>query len=88
MHRKLKRWGIRMGSFVMAMMMLVTPAFALVREVEVYGVKSINDMGGSDQRIDMDTLKETYKDFVQTDTLREYFHQDQNPPSKDRKSVV
>lgn len=82
MHRKLKRWGIRMGSFVMAMMMLVTPAFALVREVEVYGVKSINDMGGSDQRIDMDTLKETYKDFVQTDTLREYFHQDQNPPSK------
>ncbi len=82
MRKRLTRVSIRVVSLLLAMTCMVTPAFALVREVEVYGVKSINDMGNSDLRVDMDTLKDDYSDFVQTDTLREYFHQDKPVPDK------
>lgn len=82
MRRKLQRFGVRVVALCLATISMVTPAFALVREVPVYGVKSINDMGNSDQRVDMDTLKDAYSDFVQTDTLREYFHKDQKDPQK------
>lgn len=82
MRKRVARIGIRVASFFLAMMFMVTPAFAIVREVNVYGVKSINDLGSSDQRIDMDTLKDAYSDYVQTDTLREYFHKDKSEPTK------
>lgn len=82
MRKKLTRLGIRVTSLFLALMWMVTPAFAIVREVNVYGVRSINDLGDSDQRITMDDLKEDYRDFVQTDTLREYFHQDKGTPKK------
>lgn len=82
MRKRVARIGVRVASFFLAMMFMVTPAFAVVREVNVYGVKSINDLGSSDQRIDMDTLKDAYSDYVQTDTLREYFHKDKSEPTK------
>lgn len=82
MRRVVRRVCMRVGCFVLAMFMSITPAFALVKEVPVYGAKSINDMGQSDHRVSLDDLKENYSDFVQTDTLREYFHKDQDAPQK------
>ena len=82
MRKAVTRVGMRVVSCFLAMMFMVTPAFAIVREVEVYGVRSVNDLGNSDKRVTMDDLKDAYSDFVQTDTLREYFHQDKTEPSK------
>lgn len=78
MNIKLKR--VIASSMLVAM--LAPNASAVVKEVYVWGAKSINDMGSSDNRITMDELKEDYEDFVQTDGLREYFHTDQSAPSK------
>ena len=82
MRKRFHKWGVRAFSLFLALLFTTTPAFALVREVEVYGVRSINDLGNSDQRIDMEMLYDDYSDFVQTDTLREYFHQDKDAPAK------
>mgnify|MGYP001133484411 CR=1 FL=1 len=62
--------------------MLVVDAVAVVKEVPVYGVRSINDEGNSDNRVTLEQLIDDYQDFDQTDTLREYFHQDQEDPTK------
>ena len=78
MNIKLKR--VIASSMLFAM--LAPNASAVVKEVYVWGAKSINDMGFSDNRITMDELKEDYEDFVQTDGLREYFHTDQATPDK------
>lgn len=82
MRKRTCKFLTRVAAFSLALYMLATPAFAIVREVEVFGAKSINDMGDSDHRVDMDGLKDDYSDFVQTDTLREYFHKDQDNPAK------
>ena len=82
MRKRFRTITTRVAAFSLALYMLATPAFAIVREVEVFGARSINDLGDSDHRITMDSLKEDYHDFVQTDTLREYFHQDKDAPSK------
>ncbi len=82
MLKHLRRLGVSVVALTLVTCLTITPAFALVREVQVYGVKSINDMGQSDQRVDMDQLKDDYSDFVQADTLREYFHKDQDSPQK------
>lgn len=82
MRKRVRNMLTRVAAFSLALYMLATPAFAIVREVEVFGAKSINDMGDSDHRVDMDALKDDYSDFVQTDTLREYFHKDQDNPAK------
>ena len=69
-------------ALLLASSMILTTASAVVKEVKVWGAKSANDIGGSDNRVTMDELKEDYEDYVQTDGLREYFHTDQSAPAK------
>ena len=57
-------------------------ASALVKEVVVWGAKSVNDKGGSDLRITMDELKEDFQPFLQTSGMSEFFHKDQAPSPK------
>lgn len=60
---------------------LVANSFAVIKEVYVWGVKSINDRGGSDYRITMDQLEADYFGYIQTDGLTEWFHKDQSDPA-------
>lgn len=63
-------------SFALASVLLMADASAIVKDVYVYGVRSINDAGLSDNRITMDTLVEDYSGYLQSNVLTEYFHKD------------
>lgn len=70
------------SALTLCVAMLSVDAFAVVREVSLWGARSINDMGGSDRRITMDELKEDYSGYLQTDGMTEFFHKDQSPSPK------
>ena len=82
MRKRFKGIIVRVSAFMLVLVMTMTEALAVNKEVKVFGAKSINDMGGSDHRVTMDELYDDYSDFVQVDTLREYFHKDQPSPAK------
>lgn len=77
-----KTFMSRVISVLLLSSMLIVDASAVVKEVPVWGARSINDEGQSDNRITMEQLEDDYSDFVQTDGLREYFHKDQEDPTK------
>lgn len=79
---KLKR--VLMGGLatVLAFSTSILPSFALIKEVKVWGAYSINDIGNSDNLITMQELKDDYSDFLQSDGLSEYFHQDKERTTK------
>lgn len=82
MASRMRIYFSRIVAVMLLLSMLTVDASAVVKEVAVYGVRSINDEGNSDNRITLEQLIEDYQDFDQTDTLREYFHKDQEEPSK------
>ena len=61
---------------------MTAEAGAVIKNVIVYGARSVNTLGQSDYRITMDDLKDDYSAFIRTDGLTEYFHKDQSPPIK------
>lgn len=56
---------------------MVGEASAVFKEVELWGVRSINDMGSSDLLVSMDEIKKDYSGFLKTDGMSEFFHKDQ-----------
>lgn len=73
---KRKRVLQRAIALAMVCVLMTIDASAAVKHIYIYGVRSINDMGLSDNRIDMDTLVEDYSGFYRSDGLTEYFHKD------------
>lgn len=67
----------RLVAFGMATMLFVGEASAAIKEVAIWGAKSINTMGASDKAISMEDLKQDYSGLLQVDGLTEYFHKDQ-----------
>lgn len=63
-------------------MMLAQQASAVIYNVKVYGVRSINDLGDSDYSVSMETIQDAYEDFQQDSHLTEYFYQDQGIAAK------
>ena len=66
----------------LAVSMLVVDASAAVKNVFVYGARSLNDSSGSDMRVSMDDVKDDFSTFRDTNALNEYFHKDQPDPLK------
>ena len=62
--------------------MLTVESSAIVKEVSVWGARSINNEGYSDNRVSLEEIEKDYADFVQTDGLREYFYKEQEAPAK------
>lgn len=77
-----KRVAVAALAVVLSVTTCIMPSFALVKQVKVWGAMSINDMGNSDNLITMQELKDDYSNFLQTDGLTEYFHQDKEQRSK------
>lgn len=77
-----RKWAGRILSLMLAASMLTVDASAVVKEVVLWGAKSINDMGQSDRLITMEELQEDYSGYLQTDGLTEFFHKDQAPTPK------
>ena len=82
MKRRCKNILRRVFAMVLLIVLLTVDASAVMREVEVWGARSINDEGQSDNRVTMEELQDDFKDFVQTNGLREYFHKDKENPTK------
>lgn len=74
MHKLLMR---RLLSLLLVLAFVTVDAFAAVKEIMLWGAKSINDMGNSDRQITMDELQEDYSGYLQTDGMTEFFHKDQ-----------
>ena len=72
----------RLAALSLCAALMTVDASAVVKEVVLWGAKSINDMGSSDRLITMDELKEDYSGYLQTDGMTEYFHKDQTPSPK------
>lgn len=67
---------VRFVACMLAVSLLSVDVFAVVKSVKVFGVKSINDLGVSDNRISMDDLDRDYSGYLRSDSLTEYFHKD------------
>lgn len=65
----------------LALLLCVSDVAAATKDVGVFGARSLND-AGSDLRTSMDDLKSDYSAFKNTDSLTEYFHNDQPPSVK------
>ena len=72
----------RLFALGLVVSLLSVDASAVMKEVNVWGIRSINDEGNSDNRVTMEQLEDDYQDFDQTNSLREYFHFDQDDPTK------
>lgn len=77
-----KRAMQRIAALGLCAIMITAEASAVVKEVELWGARSINDMGSSDRLITMDELQEDYSGYLQTDGMTEYFHKDRAPSPK------
>ena len=53
--------------------MMCSPCLAVIKNVDVWGVRSINSMGDSDYDSSMDDMIEEYAPYLQTDGLTEFF---------------
>lgn len=82
MSRRLKKMLVSSLSLFLVLSMLTTEAFAVIKEVGVGGAYSINDLGQSDNHVDMDSIKADYLPFRRTDWLTEYFHKDSEAAAK------
>lgn len=74
MLRTLQRFLTRAFAVALVCTLLSGDAFAIIKEVDVWGAYSVNNLGQSDNHSSMSELKEDYSDFVKTDGLREYFY--------------
>lgn len=72
----------RVAALALASALLTVDASAVVKEVMLWGAKSVNDMGGSDHSITMEQLQEDYSGYLQTSGMTEFFHKDQAPTPK------
>lgn len=72
----------RVAAITLAASMMTVEASAVFKEVELWGVRSINDMGSSDLLVNMDSLKSDYSGYLQTDGMSEFFHKDRPTPPK------
>lgn len=73
---KWKRLLSRCVALSLASVLMMSDASAVMKHVYVWGVRSINDSGTSDVKIDLEGLEKQYSGYFQSDGLTEYFHKD------------